>query len=110
MQKSMAKESFKLNIWAIAALLLGILLLASLAYITVGKYKQAKVERENELMLKGYQYAIVQLVAQAELCEPINVKMGNKSVELIPTNCTKPVPLNSGLSGSNLFGLNSSLF
>ncbi|MCU0642125.1 MAG: hypothetical protein MUF61_00915 [archaeon] len=100
----MAKEKFIMNLWAIIALLLGILLVASLTYIIVGKYKQAKVERENELMLKGYQYAILQIVAQAEKCEPVNINMGNKSIELLPTNCTRYIPMDSGLSGMDLFG------
>ena len=85
----MAKK--KINLWAIIAFVLGILLLSVVVYISVSKYKQSR-EAEKAVIFQqgaqyGYQTAVVQMMQNAEGCKPVNVSLQNRTMQMMDVSC-----------------------
>jgi len=79
----------KLNKERIALIIAIILLIASVCYIGVVKYKSARDSRDTAVLQYGYQSAIMQIIKQAEECKEFSVYAQNESVNLIDTSCLK---------------------
>jgi hypothetical protein len=75
------------NIWMLVSLILGVILLSIIVYFCVSHYKEAKIEKENALMQKGYEYALTQVIEQAQNCQPLVLHKGNSTTELVDVSC-----------------------
>ena len=66
-------------------------LIIAVGYIGYEKYTVAQQKEQTTLvqqgMMNGYEQAVVQLIQQAQTCQPVNVWHMNQSVEVIATKC-----------------------
>ncbi len=83
----------KINMLAIAVIVLAVLLICSVAYICVMKYKQFRNSELNEIYkkgaLEGYTFAISQMMESGAKCEPVDVFIENKTMQFIAVDCLK---------------------
>ncbi len=66
---------------------LAILLVFSFSYILFITYQNAKVSLLQQGAQFGYQQAVLEVLQQAEVCQPIPIWVGNKTKELIAVDC-----------------------
>jgi flagellar basal body-associated protein FliL len=83
----------KKEAWILISIVLAILFLATLTYILVGKYKEAKEAEKAEILKigtqQGYEYAVNQIVQQSSNCQPVAVFANNISMQLVDFDCIK---------------------
>ncbi len=81
----------KINPWAVAVIILLILLACCVTYICVTKYKQYRANELEEMYrkgaLEGYTFAVSQLMESGETCEPVDVFIENKTMQFIAVDC-----------------------
>lgn len=79
----------KVNKWVVIASILAILLLCSVTYICVSKYKSSKEAERVSLLQSGYETAVLQLMDSASSCQLASVHAGNVTMQLIDVSCLK---------------------
>lgn len=79
----------RLNGERIALIVITILLVVSVCYIGVVKYKSSRESRDTALLQYGYQSAILQIMQQANGCKEFSVYAQNQTINLIDTSCLK---------------------
>ena len=81
----------KQNIWMIISFVLAIILLSVIVYAVVSNIKEAKVEKERELIQlgaqQGYEFAVSQIIEQASTCEPVSLFKDNLKMQLVDIEC-----------------------
>ena len=66
---------------------LAILLVFSMSYIMFMNYQNTKTSLLQQGAQLGYQQAVLEVLQQAEICQPIPIWAGNKTKELIAIDC-----------------------
>lgn len=81
----------RVNKWVVVSTVLVIVLLCVITYFAVSEYKERKDAELLESFQKGAEYgyaiAISQLMGAAESCEPVDVFLGNETMQVISVNC-----------------------
>jgi predicted negative regulator of RcsB-dependent stress response len=71
----------------IGQIILAVWIIFSVVFITNNIWQNFKTIQINEAAQAGYQQAVVDLVNQAESCQPFPINLGENSIELQKLNC-----------------------
>lgn len=87
----MLKKMLRMSKQKFVIILLCIMLIASLSYIGVTKYKQGQQVKLQQAYSQGYNQGISDVVSglyqQTDTCQPINIFVGNLSKQVIDVAC-----------------------
>jgi len=67
--------------------ILAVLLVTAVGYIAVTKYQERQIGVFQKGLQAGYEQAVIQLVQQATTCQPVQLRVENKTVDMIAVGC-----------------------